>query len=224
MRLWLASYPRSGNTFLRMILNEAFSIKSTSVYSSEDSAMRERPWLMDRIGYAGELETVEDGSSEWVAVKTHDLPSDLEPAIYVVRDGRAAIVSYRHMLVAYANMSPTLSELIEGKVWPGSWSNHFDAWNPEGRKNTLFLKYEDAKSQTEKTCDKISRFLNVKQKSEFTQKFDELNRMEPTLFRSADNERNIAEISSEAHLFDQMHGNLMRKLGYYPKTQKSPTG
>ncbi len=32
MIVWLASYPRSGNTFFRIILNSIFGIKTYSVY------------------------------------------------------------------------------------------------------------------------------------------------------------------------------------------------
>jgi hypothetical protein len=215
MKIWLASYPRSGNTFLRLILNQAFGIRSTSVYPSEDSGMCRRSWLMERIGYAGKLGTIDNESRELVAVKTHDPPPDDGLAIYVVRDGRAAITSYRHMLKDYEDVSPTLDELIEGHVWPGSWSAHYKSWNPKSRPNTLFLKFEDVQSNAAAACTEISSFLQVRQKADFTQNFDELNRLEPTLFRSASNDRNIAEMLDHINLFNKLHGDLMRTLGYY---------
>jgi hypothetical protein len=89
MKLWIASYPRSGNTLVRLILNQAFGVKSTSIYPDETDAMRSRPWLMDRLGFSEE-----EMPGEWLAVKTHNPPIDDMPAIYVVRDGRAAIVSF----------------------------------------------------------------------------------------------------------------------------------
>jgi hypothetical protein len=177
--------------------------------------MRERPWLMERIGYAGELRTIDNESREIVAVKTHDPPPDDGPAIYLVRDGRAAITSYRHMLKDYEDMSPTFEELIEGKVWPGSWSAHYKSWSPKSRPNTLLLKFEDARSNPAAACTEISSFLQVRQKADFTQSFDELNGLEPTLFRSANNDLNIAEMSDDVNLFNKLHGDLMGVLGYH---------
>ena len=34
-KIWLASYPRSGNTLLRTILNHCFNLKSASFYFSD---------------------------------------------------------------------------------------------------------------------------------------------------------------------------------------------
>jgi hypothetical protein len=217
MKVWLASYPRSGNAFLRMILNAVFGIKSTSVYSAEDSAMAERPWHAQLVGYAGEFRRVKSISNpnEWIAVKTHDPPSDSEPAIYVVHDGRAAIVSYFHFVRAFADTFPPLQDLIEGKVWPGSWSQHLKMWNPKERANTLLLKYEHLKSDPRRCCKEISMFLNIPQKAEFTQEFDELHRLDPSLFRAGNNELNIAEMSSYVEQFDRLHGAVMKQLGYY---------
>jgi hypothetical protein len=214
-KLWVASYPRSGNTFLRLILYQSFGIKSTSLYGSEDVAMATRPWLMERIGYAGEIDSLDPHQDKWVGIKTHDYPSDNQPAIYLVRDGRAAIVSYRHMLLNYTEMAPELVDLIEGKVWPGSWSKHFAAWYPETRPRTLLLRYEDLQFDIDGSCHAIAKFLGVQLKAPFTQSFEELNRFEPTLFRVSDNARNISEFGGHEALFDRLHEPLMRKLGYY---------
>jgi hypothetical protein len=214
MRLWLASYPRSGNTLTRMILNQAFGVKSTSVYERENSSMQEVPWLRDRIGYAGDLRSIDQPSPDWVAVKTHGHPTDDDPAIYVVRDGRAAIVSYAHWLGSNSDIRPTIEELIEGNVWPGSWTGHFDAWSPERRPHTLLLRYEDLRSGRADAFQKISRFLMIPQLCPFTQEFEELNKLEPTLFRTADNEQNVKEMRQYEGLFYSIHGDLMNHLQY----------
>jgi len=210
MKLWIASYPRSGNTFVRLILNEAFGIKSTSVYPSESGAMKERPWLVERIGF-----TDAERPNEWLAVKTHDTPTDDGPAIYLVRDGRAAIASYRHMLNDFTDLRPDLPNLIRGETWPGSWTDHFRAWNPEERSNTLLLRYEEMKDDPASVCRKIGAFLKIDQIATFEQQFEELHALEPALFRVASNEKNIAEMQPHIALFDDFHAPLMRRLGYY---------
>jgi hypothetical protein len=214
MRVWLASYPRSGNTFARMILNEAFAVKSTSVYELENSAIQEVPWLRERVGYAGDLKSIDLASRQWVAVKTHGYPTDNEPAIYVVRDGRAAICSYAHWIQYNSDIEPTIEELIEGKVWPGSWTDHFNAWNPEHRPNTLLIRYEDLQSRQANVLRRISTFLNVPQRGPVTQQFNELHDLEPTLFRNASNKLNAEEMLPWEDLFYGVHGDLMKHLRY----------
>lgn len=210
MRLWVASYPRSGNTFIRLILHQAFGIKSTSTYPSESDAMKARPWLVERIGFSEE-----ETPDKWLAVKTHDGPVDDGPAIYIVRDGRAAIASYRHHIWDFTPERPDLPILIRGEMWPGSWTNHYAIWNPEERPNTLVLRYEEMLDAPESVCSKIEAFLKMGQVAAFEEQFDELHALEPALFRSASNAKNISEMEPYIQLFSDHHAPLMRKLGYY---------
>ena len=49
MIVWLASYPRSGNTFLRLVLHRLFGVPTYSVYEDHDPvALRVGPEL---VGY-----------------------------------------------------------------------------------------------------------------------------------------------------------------------------
>lgn len=211
MKLWLASYPRSGNTFTRMILNQCFGIRSTSVYEQENASMPEVPWLAERIGYAGDAGLA---GTEWIALKTHGYPSDDAPAIYVVRDGRAATVSYAHWLKTEGGRSATFDELIRGEIWPGSWTDHFKAWDPENRPATLLLRYEDLILDRPGVIQKIEDFLKTKANNPFTITFDELNKLSPTLFRSGHNKKNIDEFRHSERLFYEHHRQLMQHLGY----------
>ncbi len=53
MIVWLASYPRSGNTFLRLVLHRLFGVPTYSVYEDDDPvAQRVGPEL---VGYRHEL-------------------------------------------------------------------------------------------------------------------------------------------------------------------------
>ena len=174
--------------------------------------MAKRPdWFVQSIGYAGPLEdcVIADG---WLGVKTHDLPADDFPAIYVIRDGRAAIVSYYHMLRDFTEMKPSLEDIISGAVWPGSWSAHVDAWLT--REKTLQLRYEDLVSNPEAQCKKIAAFLAVEQIAPFSQSFEKLQQHDPKLFRRGSNERNIAEIEPYTAEFLKAQGAMMNRLGY----------
>src|SRR5690348_17690471 len=99
MIIWLASYPRSGNTFYRILLNHLFGVSTQSVYN--DPLFEERPELSELVGHAHNDRSLHELASSPRAyfVKTHELPNcDTYPAIYLVRDGRDALVSYAHYI------------------------------------------------------------------------------------------------------------------------------
>jgi len=216
MKVWLASYPRSGNHFIRMTLNDAFGIKSATVYSSEEDNMPTQPDLANRLGYAGPLKNVENDSPVWIGVKTHDLPLDDAATIYVVRDGRAALVSYLHYLQAFTQEVPTIPNMIRGDYWPGSWSTHFKAWDPLNRPNTLLLRYEDMQTDIDAACNSISSFLGVEQTGKVQNRLSEMRQIDSNLFRHGDNSRNILEMVEFMGMFDEYHRLTMEQCGYYP--------
>jgi hypothetical protein len=153
--IWLASYPRSGNTFLRTILWHCFGLRSASVYPKDlggNSALE---------GYVGHIEHGPEirgqlGEYGIPLIKTHELPKDSNPAIYVVRDGRAACVS----LWRFGGKAIPLEAVIAGQHRFGTWADHVLAWNPKHRPNTLLLKYEDLRDHLPGCLDSIGRFLN----------------------------------------------------------------
>jgi hypothetical protein len=139
--IWLASYPRSGNSLLRTILWQCFGLRSFSIYPNDLGGNKE---LED---YVGHIEHDPDGlvrfpSNAIPLMKTHDHPTHSHPAIYVVRDGRAASVSLRQFL---GERQP-LKAVIAGQHRFGTWSDHLTAWRPSIRANTLLVKYEDMTS------------------------------------------------------------------------------
>lgn len=153
--VWLASYPRSGNTFLRTILWHCFGLRSASVYPRDLGGnqalenyvghIEHGPQLRDRLRESGVP-----------LIKTHELPKDANPAIYVVRDGRAACVS----LWKFGGKAIPLEAVIAGQHRFGTWADHVLAWNPKHRPNTLLLKYEDLRDDLPGCMGGISRFLN----------------------------------------------------------------
>jgi hypothetical protein len=209
MKVWLASYPRSGNTYARLILHRVFGLRTSSLYNEPDH----RPWLAQRMGSV----TLDDlnGDESDLVVKTHEAPLDDSPAIYIVRDGRAAIVSYYHFLRAYSDTRPSIGELLEGSIWPGGWSDHFEAWAPLSRPRTLLLRYEDMVLRIERVIEVLAGFLNRRPIASFVQEFDQLHRLEPTLFRVADNARNVGELlPHHLAMYYRLHGDLAWRLGY----------
>ena len=215
---WLASYPRSGNTLLRIVLKRCFGLSSQSVY---DDAEFSGTALREVVGH----EPVGDDPARFLNqaqqerrrlyVKTHELPpADRHPVIYVVRDGRAAVVSYIHFLREILKRDVTARDVICGTVGV-SWSRHVRAWTLPPRPGTLVVRYEDLAIGDAGTLKKISAFIGAPQRQAFDISFDRLHALAPDFFRSGSNRKNIAEMNDEEEqLFEKMHGVTLRALGY----------
>lgn len=201
--VWLASYPRSGNTLLRAILNECLDVVAGSKYDEGQNSSPMNELLGKSRGFQSQL------------VKTHDHPESDAPAIVAVRDGCASIVSYWHYLTDY--VAPVqMEEVIKGNVGYGSWSDHFRAWDPERRPNTLLLRFEDFSVNPEIAVEAAAEFLNVRPLRSFSKNFADLQRLDPKFFRSGNNASNIQEMADDdLSLFSDLHGPLMKQLGYW---------
>jgi hypothetical protein len=213
---WLASYPRSGNTLLRVILNRCFGLPSQSLYHDTefpDPAMR-RVVGHEAVGddpQAFLQQARREGRPLYV--KTHELPSaDRHPAIYVVRDGRSAVVSHHHYLREILGRDVSLMQVIAGAAGI-SWSQHVQAWR--GRPGMVTLRYEDLAAGDAAALAAISQAIGRPQRRAFDISFDSLHRLSPVFFRRGSDQANIAEMDGEAtQLFEALHGETLRALGY----------
>ena len=182
--MWLSCYPRSGSSFLRLILNQAFGLRSTSLYEGENARWDIAPGVADLVGHyewgrrQGSLER-----KELEIIKTNAPPVDEAPAIYLIRDGRSAIVSYFHYLNDIQGLPVTLEELIRGEIFPGFWADHYKAWNPQRRRRTLFLRYEEVTGSPRKACNEIAGFLGKQAINDLKLGFSDLHERFPAHFR-----------------------------------------
>ena len=215
---WLASYPRSGNTLLRMILKNCFGLSSQSVYADADFV---DPQLADAVGH----ETVGDNPRSFVAraqaegrrlyVKTHELPPGRHlPVIYVVRDGRSAVVSYLHYLRQVLGHEVALTDVISGRMGP-LWSAHVRGWALEPRQNRLVVRYEKLAAGDAESLNAIAAFIGRPLQNLPAMSFARLNELNPSFFRRGSDAANIAELDGEAAtLFERLHGETLRAMGY----------
>ena len=146
--IWLASYPKSGNTWLRSFLHnllrnpsESFDINKLSAFTLGESQTHWYTALDPSIAPAFELEDVRrlrplvhrrmmESSQDSVFVKTHNalvieagLPlvsQDMTAgAIYVIRDPRDVVISYSHHLGQ--SIDDTITLLESEEAWtPGN--------------------------------------------------------------------------------------------------------
>src|SRR6266480_3811351 len=142
MIVWLASYPRSGNTFFRILLHHICEYQTYSIY--DDPVLRELG-AEETVGQPDkpvDLDALRS-SSEVHFVKTHELRNDEQRAIYIVRDGRDAVVSHARFLADFqAKRNPVnavLSRLMPKYYFRkllvdlitrprGGWTDHVRSW------------------------------------------------------------------------------------------------
>jgi glycosyltransferase involved in cell wall biosynthesis len=146
---WIASFPRSGNTFFRNILYY--------VYGIESGTWHKEPAF-----------PVDDDYDQYAFVKTHLLPHELVPddpsipAIYLIRDGRDAMVSIAHqrseLVEPGSDYESNLQEAIvaaEGSYF-GGWSAHVKAWLPRAE---IIIRYEDLITDPKAVFQRVEKFI-----------------------------------------------------------------
>ena len=206
--IWLSSYPRSGNTLLRIILYQCFGLRSASIYPDD---LGNNKSLED---YVGHIEHSCDGKiyfpvDSLALVKTHALSQDDNPAIYIVRNGRHTCVSMYH----FYKKSISFDTIISGKTIFGTWTGHLESWHPWNRPDTLLLKYEDLVENLESSLHKLKKFLN---KEILTYKIPPRDKIAQIGGISVRNENAERKLPIEyLTMFNEVNGQMMKKLGYY---------
>jgi hypothetical protein len=218
--VWLASYPRSGNTLLRIILNQSFGIKSHSLYDDTDD-IGSMEGVAKAVGHISHNQDPKKfyrkalRSKKRFFVKTHDTPPDDSPAIYVVRDGRAVSVSYARYNESISRTRKTLTDVVVGNVLFGPWGEHYKNWDPKTRPNTMLLKYEDLVQDPDACIRRIAGFLDLEVRNAADTDFARFQKMYPTFFRQGTRSGWGADVSNdEKAIFWTLNRELMTRLGY----------
>jgi glycosyltransferase involved in cell wall biosynthesis len=149
--IWLASYPRSGNTFFRNVLLEVYGVRSSTFHHESEYPL-------------------DPEYASFPVVKTHLLPSQLQPddpsipAVYLVRDGRDCVVSlahYRQQLIEPgSDFHHNLREAIDAEEGShfGGWSCHVREWSSRA---ALILHFEDLIADPIACLEQLRPFLDL---------------------------------------------------------------
>lgn len=228
MIVWLASFPRSGNTFLRILLQEFYGISSNDIYHMYDhsKSVDVAPGLEINLK---SMSIEEMGKSEtFYFLKTHDLPDDDYPALYLVRDGRDAYVSYTHFVLSFKRQRRLLSafrkhffdrqlrDLLVNDPF-GGWSGNVAAWT-QRTAPTAVIRFEDLIADP---VDVVRRGLTEidyrpPQTSDArVPEFDELRQKSPAFYRKGQVGGWREEMPENLQkLFWERHGSVMRQMDY----------
>lgn len=225
MIVWIASYPRSGNTFFRTVLWESFGrVRSGDLYPLDETpsrltghAFRVTADSLDR------LRRQEDP----VFVRTHRLADDDSPAIYLVRDGRDAVISYAQF--ATATEAPgfedrSLEEAIEVLIRRhddeiGDWSANVRSWTRRDAP-TATVRFEELIADPVTAIQAAAAAIGVSlpDPGEAPSSFERLHQEDPVVYARGKVGAWRSELPDRLQrLFWRLHGAEMLLMGYPPE-------
>lgn len=159
--VFLVSYPRSGNTWLRFLLGNLIDPENPVTFSNIESRVPEIYFNRDRFLRALPRPRM---------LKSHESFQPHYPhVIYIVRDPRDVAVSYYHHNVKTRNLGEDypierfVLRFIAGDFDRkfGTWRDNVLSWLAARGENPNFImvRYEDLKSDTDGTLRTIVGFL-----------------------------------------------------------------
>jgi len=205
--LWLASYPRSGNTMLRIVLAQCFGLPSAAIYSEDFDGNR----ALQRL--TGRLAPSPDGVLDFTGVpirvlKTHGRPQDDAKAIYIVRNGIDAVASF------HDHSKIPIQTLTCGRPGLPPWCEHIAWWSPRARPNTLFLRYEDVVADMGKSIDTIADFISLEPRARTIPSRDAIAAVDGKWVRSATAPGRTTLSAEQIDMFWRHNGPSMLQNGY----------
>jgi hypothetical protein len=152
-RVYLISYPRSGSTLVREYFAILQGRAQHSVYAGDvvNAAAAPLTHALDHIEF----------------IKSHRIPPDGSPMIYLVRDGRNATLSFLYMAFLFGDHQYSeLDEAFEGIGWldatEGSWTDHVaQAIEQSATRKVLLVRFEDLVSNPERALRRMIRFTKA---------------------------------------------------------------
>ncbi|MGC4876215.1 sulfotransferase domain-containing protein [Micromonospora sp. DT43] len=236
MIVWVSSFPRSGNTFLRIVLNRLYGVRTSVVYDIDGVAERLGADLVGFTERSGALEAMRK-SDEVHLVKTHrqrdDQVDETDKAICLVRDGRDALVSWARM-ASEADATRFETELTamitrRDRVGTGSWGRNVLSWLRPPSPHRVVLRYEALAQEPRVAVEGLMATLVPQLRPVADARipsFAELQQTDDLFFRRGLTGTHRDELPDELHrLFWAQPDNVaaMRLLGYGTRTD-DPSG
>lgn len=220
MFVWVASYPRSGSNLTMLTLRQAFGFRKGLVAHPTRT--------LEKFGLPADTDLLPalEGVEETVALKTHRraAPNDPAPAIYLVRDGRDAVVSYAHFVKGrgqpgFADLSfdATLKKIITESMRNGTWSENVRSWTLRSAP-TIVVRFESLIRDPISVLSEAVESLGIAPESlkrKTIPTFEELQERDPVMYRKGKVGTWKGELSPDMEeLFWELHGSEMQAQEY----------
>lgn len=152
-KVFLVSYPKSGNTWLSFII--ANLVKQNDEVIDFHNVIQYVPEL-------GKHDDILVNSTKSRAIKSHRLyHRNFSNVIYVVRDPRDVYVSYFSYLRKTLPSSMSFSEFLRKKdIYPSRWHTHVGSWLDKPNVASL-IRYEDMLVDPFNEVCKILKILQI---------------------------------------------------------------
>jgi hypothetical protein len=166
--VWIASFPRSGNTFLRIVMNRLYGVRTSVVYDFDGVADRLGPSLVGFEERPGTYAAMRE-SPQVHPVKTHrprdELVLDDDKAVCLVRDGRDCLVSWARQRSedgarCFADELRDLIFLPAGRG-AGPWGRNVLSWLQPAHPGRIVLRYEELIHNPEAAVRRVADGLRL---------------------------------------------------------------
>lgn len=234
--VFVASYPRSGNTWLRFMLYEILVGQSSSFVNIHQLVpdIGQQDAALPLLAQSGRL------------IKTHEpYRREYRKAIYLVRDARDVALSefaYQKALgVIPDDFEVYLQRFLRGQVNPfGSWVEHVNSWmmaKDDERAEILLVRYDKLRRDPEESLAAMMEFLAVNVERQVIQRAIANNSVEKMRVKEKANPQKAsakgrfiregavggwseAFTPAQALLFEQSTGTVLQRLGYPPASRE----
>lgn len=204
--IWLSSFPRSGNTWIRHMLHE--------ILSNEPSDSKNIRQTIPDIHNHWDILNLRKSALPYV--KTHFPYSDYQKkVVYIIRNPFDTIYSYWKLVSNDQHIAISLDDFIsdqikEGYIY-GRWDRHILSYINSGLKQNeiLILKYEDLVVDPYKGLVDILMFSSIYESSSRIQEV--INKYTNSLIKSGDRILNSAT-NRDNPLFKNQVGKGLRML------------
>lgn len=236
--LFLVSYPKSGNTWMRFLVGNLLNPGEPVTFDN----------LEDRVPniYLNTERRLSRLSNPRLLKSHEPFDSRYDRVIYIVRDPRDVAVSYYHYLIKIRRIGENypieryVSSFISGELGGyGAWGGNVGSWlgARQGSEGFLLLRYEDLLVRPVEELRKVAYFLSIEDDEDRLLRAIELSsadrmrrmeqaqgwqpergsRIDKPFVRSAGSEdwkTTLPEAS--VRLIEEKWGGLMKDLGYLP--------
>lgn len=160
--IFVVGYPKSGNTWFQALVAGAVhgvlpELVPMSVIKSLVPDVHDTRWYQ-RHGTP-------------MFFKSHHVPQpQYRRVIYLLRDGRDAMVSYHHYQQAVAGKQFDFMEFMRNDIFPCKWHKHVEAWldNPF-KAEMITVRYEELKADPVKQLKRVCAFADIERRDEILQ-------------------------------------------------------